>query len=675
MKKLFNMQKFNFTTVATLIFLMIAGESVVANGISIEDISRLKQVTNLQLSEDERYIAYNVKKQADPKKENKSPSHHLHVYDVENDESKPYYTRSNAWNISFRPGKNSITFLSSLPDEGQNALFEMPLTGGEAQELYRFENSISQYQWASDGNRLAFTAREKAEQNNDFPIQPDIYEEGLRNIKGYILDLSDQEEPDKTDIQQDGTIYKLRWGPDDEKIAISVASTPLVDHQLMFQSVKVIDAANGQEIADIENEGKLDDIRWSPDGEQLALLAGHNIHDPIAGRIMVADADGGTPENIYRDFEGKFESIRWTSNNEIHFLASESTERGYGSIAPDGSNFDYIIDPGGLIFTQFSRPGSGKTALLTNTFAHPNEVYLKDEGRSPERVTNYNPWLEDRELGQQSTITYEARDGKEIDGVLIRPIDYQEGESVPLIVEVHGGPEAHYDNGWLTDYRKPGQEGPAKGYAVFYPNYRGSTGRGIDFIKSSQGDAAGAEFDDVVDGVQHLIDEGIADENRIGVTGSSYGGFATAWMSTYYSEYFAAGFMNVGVSNQLSKWGTSDIPQELYLVHSREWLWENDNWQKYLERSPIYHVDNAETPLKIVHGAADTRVHPGQSLELYRHLSVRKPDLPVRFLEYEGEGHSYSGASVRYDYNLRMFRWFDTFLKGDGEKPDIELDY
>jgi dipeptidyl aminopeptidase/acylaminoacyl peptidase len=132
--------------------------------------------------------------------------------------------------------------------------------------------------------------------------------------------------------------------------------------------------------------------------------------------------------------------------------------------------------------------------------------------------------------------------------------------------------------------------------------------------------------------------------------------------------------MNVGVSNQLSKWGTSDIPYELYLVHSREWLWEEGNWQKYLERSPIYHVDKARTPIKITHGAEDTRVHPAQSLELYRHLRVRKPELPVRLILYPGEGHSYSGAFVRYEHNLRMFRWFEAFLNGDGTMPPVELE-
>lgn len=280
-----------------------------------------------------------------------------------------------------------------------------------------------------------------------------------------------------------------------------------------------------------------------------------------------------------------------------------------------------------------------------------------------------------RKLGKQEVITYKTRDGQyEIDGMLIYPVNYQAGTRVPVITVVHGGPEAHYSNGWLTAYSMPGQMAAARGYAVFYPNYRGSTGRGTAFTYSSQGDMAGKEFDDIVDGIDYLIAQGIADKNRIGVTGGSYGGYASAWMSTYYSDRFAAAVMFVGISNNLSKWGTSDIPDELYYVHARERIW--DNWQGMLERSPIYYVDRSQTPILIMHGAEDTRVHPAQSMELYRHLKVRKPEVPVRLIYYPNEGHGNIRSGSRYDYNLRMLQWFDTYLKtGDrtATMPSLDL--
>src|SRR5690606_12470890 len=200
----------------------------------------------------------------------------------------------------------------------------------------------------------------------------------------------------------------------------------------------------------------------------------------------------------------------------------------------------------------------------------------------------------------------------------------------------HGGPESHYKNGWLTGYSSFGQLAAARGFAVFYPNYRGSTGRGVAFSKLSQGDPAGLEFDDLVDAVDHLIEIGLVDRDKVGVTGGSYGGYATAWLSTRYSDRFAAGVMFVGISNKISKVGTTDIPNEEFLVHARKRPWEN--WQFFLERSPIYYADDSTTPLLILHGEDDPRVDPGQSHELYRHLKLRG-QAPVRLVLYPGEGH------------------------------------
>ena len=155
--------------------------------------------------------------------------------------------------------------------------------------------------------------------------------------------------------------------------------------------------------------------------------------------------------------------------------------------------------------------------------------------------------------------------------------------------------------------------------------------------------------------------DGITDPNRTGITGGSYGGYASAWGATYHSDEYAASVMFVGISDQTSKFGTTDIPHEMYNVHSRAWPW--DGWQKMLEVSPIYHTDKANTPILIMHGQEDTRVDPSQSMELYRFIKVRKPDVPVRMVFYPGEGHGNRMAGSRYDYNLRMTEWFDTYLR------------
>jgi dipeptidyl aminopeptidase/acylaminoacyl peptidase len=195
----------------------------------------------------------------------------------------------------------------------------------------------------------------------------------------------------------------------------------------------------------------------------------------------------------------------------------------------------------------------------------------------------------------------------------------------------------------------------------------------VEFSKLSQGDPAGKEFDDLVDAVDHLIALGLVDKDRVGVTGGSYGGYATAWCSTFYSDRFAAGVMFVGISNKISKTGTTDIPEEEFLVHALKRPW--DDWEFFLKRSPIYYADRGKTPLLILHGKDDPRVNVGQSRELYRHLKLRG-SAPVRLVMYPGEEHGNQRAASRLDFSLRMLRWFQHFLLDGGqEAPSYSVSY
>jgi dipeptidyl aminopeptidase/acylaminoacyl peptidase len=313
-------------------------------------------------------------------------------------------------------------------------------------------------------------------------------------------------------------------------------------------------------------------------------------------------------------------------------------------------------------------------AFAADSPRHPAEVFvLAATASAPKRLTNSNPWLETIRFAPQEVVTFKARDGQELQGILIKPLVAPAGGRAPLILTVHGGPEAHDSNGWLTGYASPGQVAAARGFAVFYPNYRGSTGRGVAFSKLSQGDPAGKEFDDLVDAVDHLVATGVADKAKVGITGGSYGGYATGWASTYYSDRFAAGVMFVGISDKISKVGTTDIANEEFLVHARKRPW--DAWQFMLERSPIYHAGKSKTPLLLLHGKDDPRVHPTQSLELYRYLKLHGK-APVRLVWYPGEQHGNRRAASRLDFNLRMLQWFEHYLQGAGGQPPAgDIDY
>jgi len=657
-------------------FLVSPINTIQAQGVTYDHVAKMKAVTSSAISDNGSYVAYTVSVPADPFKENARNSNQLHVLNTATGESKPYFTAAGVSQVQFRPAKGTITFLSRLSGDSANSIFEVSLSGGEASKIFTHTTNILDYTWQADGNRLAFSISERdGAPKTPLTYSPDFYEEDFSQRKGFIVNLSGSN-PQPQQLNVEGSVYMMKWSPDGSKIAVSAAPTSSVDDSFMKQSVMVLSSSTRNVIANIDNKGKLGQIEWSPDGNWLALRAGKDIHDPIDGRILTVSSNGGTPQKINVGYKGKYESISWTAANTIHFLSSEGTSSVLGTIRPDGTGKQVIFRSDAHHITSFSRGNSGAISFTANSPQHPTEVFTIATTRNAQTVkrTDNNPWLKDVQLGRQEVVTYKARDGEfDIQGILMYPLNYQAGTAVPLITVVHGGPEAHYTNGWLTAYSIPGQMATAKGYAVFYPNYRGSTGRGTEFIYSSQGDLAGKEFDDIVDGVDYLIERGIADRNRIGVTGGSYGGYASAWMSTFYSDRFAAAVMFVGISNNISKWGTSDIPEELYLVHSRKRIY--DSWQWQLERSPIYYVDRSQTPILIMHGADDPRVHPAQSMELYRHLKVRKPDLPVRLIYYPGEGHGNQRSGSKYDYNLRMLQWFDTYLMtGDASAPKPGLD-
>ena len=640
-----------------------------------EHVAKTENVTSSVISEDGEYVAFTLSVPADPYKENAPNTNQLYVLNTDTGITKPYFSTGSVGSVQFRPGHNSITFLTQRDGDETRSLYEKPLDGGEAVKIFSFERNIISYSWHHDGSHIAFGAFDAAESSaSPLPYTADVYEENMPQRRAYITNV-DRVDHEPHRILVDGSVYIVEWSPDGSKLAVSAAPTPGVDDMFMAQSIYVVDYQTREVTAEVNNEGKLAQIQWSPNGEQLAIRAASNIHDPIDGRILLVSAEGGTPEIIDEDFEGKYEQIKWANENEIHFLASESTSSVLGTISTDGTDKETFFHADEHAITSFSLSGNGLLSFVASSPLHPGEVFIAEakSNTEPERRTFHNGWLAQLQLGEQEVVRYEARDGEfEIEGMLIYPVGYEEGTRVPVITMVHGGPEAHYSNGWLTGYSMPGQMAAAEGYAVFYPNYRGSTGRGIEFIFSSQSDLAGKEFDDIVDGVDYLIDRGIADPDRIGVTGGSYGGYASAWMSTYYSDRFAASVMFVGISNNLSKWGTSDIPEELYLVHSRERMWESDDkWMDYLKRSPIYWVDRAETPILIMHGSEDTRVHPAQSLELYRHLKVRQPELPVRLVWYPGEGHGNTRASSKLDYSYRMLQWFDTYLMTGDSSAEI----
>lgn len=647
---------------------------VLGQGMSLEQIADLEQVSSARISPDGERIAYLRSVPRDIPEEEDGPAwSELHV--IEDGESRSFITgQASVGGMDWHPDSRRIVFLDKRGDDETTRLYTISVDGGEARVLASLETDISGYSFSPDGSRvalLAFEPEDEAERKlEEQGFSQIVYEEGLRDRRIWIVDLQDSD-ADPSKLALDGSIQDVAWSPAGDRLAIKITPQQLVDDTLVFTRIRIIDL-EGEELGRIENPGKLGQMAWSPDGRYLAFIGTNLINDAREGRLMVTGRNGGEFDDLIPGLEGHVWHLGWLEDDRIGFLSYEGTAVRLGAIDVDGDKQRTLLADG-PIFTGLSISENGDVALTGNTPSHPDEVYRLD-GRRVERLTNSNPWLADVALASQEVVRYEARDGLMIDGILVYPLNYEEGQRYPLILNVHGGPEAHYSNGWLTGYASPAQHAAGEGYFTFFQNYRGSTGRGVEFSQLSFGRPAMEEFDDLVDGVDHLIEQGMVDGDRVGITGGSYGGYATAWGATQYSERFAAAVMNVGLSNQIAAFGTSDIPWEFNLVHLGKWPWED--WELFRQASPLYHVEKAATPILILHGDADPRVDPTQSRMFYRFLKLQENPPPVRLVLYPGEGHGNRRAASRYDYSLRLMRWMNHYLKGDGgEPPPYRVDY
>jgi dipeptidyl aminopeptidase/acylaminoacyl peptidase len=678
-KKLYYLSLFCLITFIFTVNLLGAGTPTV---FTAQDVLKLKNCSETAVSPDGNWIAYTV---STPRCANEKPGsayRELYMISVKTRQIKPFITgKVSVFSLRWKPDSSALAFLTRRGDNTQVCL--IPVDGGEEIQLTQWKSGVGSFQWHPKENKIAFISTEpKSEKEKNLKEKGYgfiFYEENLKHRNVYLMDL---DRKCKKESVKRLTKGKTAWGfvfsPDGETIAVAMSPKNLVDHRYMFQKVYLLDIKTGKLTQLTDNPGKLGNYEFSPDGSRLAYTAALERKDHAVSQVYVIDIKTRQKKNLtIPDFRGHVYRVTWKDKNNIMYYSGEGVWPTLSRVPAAGGERKIILhaQKTGVTFRGISFSKDFKHgAFVGSTPDTPGDLYYLGTDKKPVRLTTLNPWIAERKLGTQKPIRYKARDGLEIEGILILPVDYKEGQAYPLLVSVHGGPESHRSMSWLTRYSSPSQVFAGKGYAVFYPNYRASTGYGVKFALEGYMDPAGKEFDDIADGIDYLVKQGIADKDRIGLGGGSYGGYAAAWFSSYYTKYVRAVCMFVGISNVVSKRGTTDIPYEELYVHSGDPL--EKMWKFNLERSPVYWAHQSKTAVLILGGAADPRVHPSQSLEYYRRLKMNNHPA-VRLVQYPGEGHGNRRQPGRIDVLYRTIQWYDWYVKDkkplDGPMPPLDI--
>jgi len=670
-----------------ILFLTLMGTALYAQEVlTPKDILSLKTCSNAEISPDGKWIAYRV---SVPRQNDEKPGgaySELYVVSTKTGEIIPYITgKISMSTIRWSPDGKQIGFLTRRGEIAKTQVWAIPVNGGEAYQITNSKNGVITYRWHPNGKKIAYTAttpptkQEKTLKKKGYKFI--FYEEDWKHRNLYMtcaggVDSKYDCEPQQ--LTKGVTVWGFIFSPDGKTIAADISPKNLIDQRYMFRKIYLLDLESKGLTQVSQNPGKLGNYAFSPDGSKIAYCAALERKDHKTSQVLVMNTDGSGLKNLTPpNFIGHVNWVGWKNNSTILYQSGEGVWPTLSLVKATGGKREIILHAkdSGIIFSTPSFTKNFKSfAFSGNSPTLPGGIFFWQVGKELRNMTDLNPWLFEKKLGRQIVFRFNARDGQEIEGLLIYPVDYQKDQTCPLVVSVHGGPESHHSNGWKSGYSSPGQVLAGKGYAVYFPNYRASTGYGVEFALSGYEDAAGVEFDDIADGIDALIEQSIADPDRVGLGRGSYGGYASAWFSSYYTKKVKAVCMFVGISDLISKRGTSDIPYEELYVHSGKLL--EDMWEESLKRSPIYYAHQSQTATLILGGADDTRVHPSQSLEFYRRMKMNNHPA-VRLVQYPGEGHGNRKQPGRIDFLYRTLDWYDWYVKDlkplDGDLPTLDI--
>ncbi len=639
---------------------------------TVDELIQIKTIGGATISPDGKWIVYSVRA-ADFEED----AYITHLW-LLNTATKASFqlTRGDksAFNAQWSPDGQWLTF-SSGRNEGKNQLYAIRPVGGEAVQLSNVESGVGGYEWSPDGRMIAFTmtdAESKTMKDRKKHYGAfDLVRREYRHAQLWTISIDSAMQKPQKGVQRTKGDFHVRgfeWSPDGQKIAFDAAiNSDLVN--IGTADIFIYDFAADSAYKIVEAPGPDNSPHWSPDGSQILYTTqmGRELYFAYNSNYALIPATGGEPKIITEDFDEHPGFVEWRKDG-IYFSALQKTASHIFHLDPKLLKINRLTSPDDLMAGSFSFTKDGKKmAFVADTPTSMREIYLTDVRKfKPEKLTSMTEQAENFKLATREVISWKSQDGTEIEGVLMKPADFDPSKKYPLLCVIHGGPTGIDRPGLLSRGTRyyPVDIWTGRGALVLRVNYRGSAGYGEKFRTLNMNNLGVGDAWDVISGVDHLIEKGWVDRDKVGCMGWSQGGYISAFLTTS-SDRFAAISVGAGISNWATYYYNTDITQ-----FTINYLGDDpaDDPKIYEKTSPMTHILKAKTPTLIQHGEFDRRVPIPNAYELRQGLEDR--GVSVEMVVYKGYGHGISKPKSQRAVMQHNLAWFNHYLFGD-EKPDL----
>ena len=582
--------------------------------------------------------------------------------------------------FSFSPDDAWLVYRSG--DSGQEQLYRLPvsdLAGTDPQQLTAGEAGVEGWEWNSDGGTIYFTRPESFDEDDkrrrDEGFTVDV-RNGVTPLSSlWSVDVATANERRLTDDSA-YSVESFVVSDDDRWISFTGGSTERYERNItgarLYADQYLMELATG-DVERLTNNYEVGEsaTQFSPDGRWIAFSAADDLerYSMTERRIYIRAVEdrGGAFRKLGSSFDQSVRLGFWSEDSKtIYFNAGVKVTTQLHALDIERDRVRQITEERaalsvnrdedtGVILINYSDPRTPPTLF---TVASVDEV---DDRSRWTQLVDLNPQLADVALGEEVEVSWTSTDGRTVGGVLVYPVGYQDGTRYPLIVAIHGGPAGadvlRFNGGYSA------QVYAGAGYAVLKPNYRGSTNYGNAHRTDIVGDYFTLGYDDIMTGVDHLIAEGIVDEERMGALGWSAGGHWSNWILTH-TDRFKAISSGAGTMNWISMYAQSDVQRNRQFYVGDGFLYED--FDTYFDQSPLKYMMNAKTPTMIHVVEGDPRVPSPQSVEL--HMGLKKLNVPTELFMYPGRSHGIPDPRNRLVKAVSEMAWMDHYVRGIGDK-------